>query len=59
LGVIRPTTEVIGNFTQTNHVGVLGTNGTVQSNSYPIEIEKFYPNIQVFQQALSNVGSIN
>ena len=51
LGVIRPTTEVIGNFTQTNHVGVLGTNGTVQSNSYPIEIEKFYPNIQVFQQA--------
>ena len=51
MGVIRPTTEVIGNFTQTNHVGVLGTNGTVQSNSYPIEIEKFYPNIQVFQQA--------
>lgn len=51
LGVIRPTTEVIGNFTDTNHVGVLGTNGTVQSNSYPIEIEKFFPQIKVFQQA--------
>jgi glutamate racemase len=51
LGVIRPTTEVIGTFTDTGHVGVLGTNGTVQSDSYPIEIEKFFPNVKVFQQA--------
>lgn len=51
LGVIRPTTEVIGSFTDTGHVGILGTNGTVQSNSYPIEIEKFFPNVKVFQQA--------
>ena len=51
LGVIRPTTEVIGNFTKTNHIGVLATNGTVESNSYPIEINKFFPNIQVYQQA--------
>lgn len=51
LGVIRPTTEVIGNFTETNHVGILGTNGTVQSNSYPIEIEKFFPDVKVYQQA--------
>jgi len=51
LGVIRPTTEVIGDYTKTGHVGVLGTNGTVQSGSYPIEIEKFYPAIKVYQQA--------
>ncbi|MEO5893001.1 MAG: glutamate racemase [Ferruginibacter sp.] len=51
LGVIRPTTEVIGNFTKTNKVGILGTNGTVQSNSYPIEIEKFFPSLTVYQQA--------
>jgi glutamate racemase len=51
LGVIRPTTEIIGTFTDTGHVGVLGTNGTVQSDSYPIEIEKFFPNVKVFQQA--------
>ena len=51
LGVIRPTAEVIGNFTKTNHIGILATNGTVQSNSYPIEIQKFSPNIQVHQQA--------
>lgn len=51
LGVIRPTTEVIGNFTETNHVGILGTNGTVQSNSYPIEVEKFFPDVKVHQQA--------
>jgi glutamate racemase len=51
LGVIRPTTEVIGQYTKTNEVGILGTNGTVQSGSYPIEIEKFYPGIKVYQQA--------
>jgi glutamate racemase len=51
LGVIRPTTEVIGQFTKTGHVGILATNGTVVSGSYPIEIEKFYPNLLVYQQA--------
>jgi glutamate racemase len=51
LGVIRPTTEVIGNFTQTGKVGVLATHGTVQSGSYPIEIAKFFPALRVFQQA--------
>ena len=51
LGVIRPTSEIIGQFTQTKKIGVLATNGTVQSNSYPIEIAKFYPDIQVFQEA--------
>ena len=51
LGVIRPTTEVIGKFTTTGHVAILATNGTVISNSYPIEIEKFYPGIKVFQEA--------
>jgi glutamate racemase len=51
LGVIRPTTEIIGNYSATKEVGILATNGTVQSNSYPIEIEKFYPATKVFQQA--------
>ncbi|MCZ2223811.1 MAG: glutamate racemase [Chitinophagales bacterium] len=51
LGVIRPTAEVIDNFTHSKHIGILGTTGTVQSNSYILEIEKFFPNIKVFQQA--------
>lgn len=51
LGVIRPTTEIVGNYTTTGHVGVLGTSGTVASDSYPIEILKFFPQIKVFQQA--------
>ena len=51
LGVIRPTAEVIGNFTQTHKIGVLGTKGTVQSGSYAIEINKFFPDVEVFQQA--------
>jgi glutamate racemase len=50
LGVIRPTTEIIGNFTKTRSIGILGTIGTVQSCSYPIEIGKYFPDIQVFQQ---------
>jgi glutamate racemase len=51
LGVIRPTTEIIGNLTKTNNIGILATNGTVQSDSYKIEIEKFFPELNVFQQA--------
>lgn len=51
LGVIRPTTEIIGQFTKTGHVGILATTGTVISNSYPIEIQKFYPELNVFQEA--------
>ncbi|MDB5198600.1 MAG: murI [Chitinophagaceae bacterium] len=51
LGVIRPTAEIVGNFTKTNTIGILGTNGTVQSDSYPIEIKKFFPDVKVFQQA--------
>ncbi len=51
LGVIRPTTETIHQYTQTNHVGILATQGTVLSDSYPIEIAKFHPEIKVFQQA--------
>jgi glutamate racemase len=51
LGVIRPTAEIIGNFTKTNTIGILGTNGTVQSESYLIEIQNFFPEVKVFQQA--------
>lgn len=51
LGVIRPSAEVIGNYTETGHVGVLGTKGTVQSQSYLLEIEKYFPAVAVTQQA--------
>ncbi len=51
LGVIRPSAEVIGDYTQTGKVGILATPGTVQSDSYPIEIAKSFPDIEVYQQA--------
>ncbi len=51
LGVIRPTAEVIGNYSTSKEIGVLGTTGTVQSESYPIEIQKFFPGLKVYQQA--------
>jgi glutamate racemase len=51
LGVIRPTTELIGNFSKTKSVGILATNGTVISQSYPIEIAHHFPEIKVYQEA--------
>lgn len=47
LGVIRPTVECIGNITQNQHIGILATAGTVKSESYPLEIHKLFPDIQV------------
>ena len=51
LGVIRPTTEIIGQYSTTGHVGILATSGTVQSRSYLLEIEKFYPQLHITQEA--------
>lgn len=51
LGVIRPTAEIIGNYTASKEIGVLGTKGTVQSGSYLIEINNFFPDVKVYQQA--------
>jgi glutamate racemase len=51
LGVIRPVTESVGSMTQTGHVGVLATAGTVASQSYVIEINKYFPNLTVVQEA--------
>ena len=51
LGVIRPTTEIIGALTSTGQVGIMATQGTVQSQSYVLEINKFFPEVKVFQQA--------
>ena len=43
LGVIRPTVEAVGDLTRTRHVGILGTQGTIRSKSYELEIAKFQP----------------
>ncbi len=51
LGVIRPTAEIIGNFSESKNVGVLATKGTVSSESYPMEIAKFFPDLKVYQHA--------
>ena len=51
LGVIRPTAEIIGNYSESKTVGILATNGTVNSDSYPLEITKFFPDLKVLQEA--------
>ena len=47
LGIIRPTAEVIGDLTNSRHVGILATEGTIRSESYNLEIQKLYPDINV------------
>ncbi|MBQ2591079.1 MAG: glutamate racemase [Paludibacteraceae bacterium] len=51
LGIIRPTVEQVGLTSQTRHIGLVGTTGTVQSKSYPLEFKKLYPDITVTDKA--------
>lgn len=51
LGIIRPTAECIGDITQTRHVGILATSGTIHSGSYSLEIHKLHPDIVVSGEA--------
>ena len=51
LGVIRPTAECIGDITQSWHVGILATSGTIKSESYLMEIHKLFPDIIVTGEA--------
>lgn len=51
LGVIRPTVENIGHITRSRHVGVLATAGTIKSESYPLEVHKLFPDIQITGEA--------
>lgn len=51
LGVIRPTAECIGELTESRHVGILATAGTIKSESYPLEIHKLAPDITVSGEA--------
>jgi len=50
LGVIRPTVECLGSISR-GTVGILGTSGTVRSQSYDMEIEKLYPGFTTVSQA--------
>ena len=51
LGVIRPTAESLTGLSLTNHIGILGTEGTIQSGSYEIEVQKLHPQLTVTGEA--------
>ena len=46
LGILIPTVEALGSLTKTRHVGLIGTVGTIQSGSYPIEVHKLFPDMK-------------
>ena len=50
LGVIRPTVEKVGALTHTGSIGLVGTPGTVKSESYDMEIAKLYPDYKLYSQ---------
>lgn len=47
LGVVRPTAEIIGEVSQTKHIGILGTESTIYSDSYNVEIHRLYPDYAI------------
>ncbi len=51
LGVIRPTAEALGELSATGHIGIMGTDGTVNSGSYDMEAAKLYPAFKIHSQA--------
>jgi len=51
LGVIRPTVEVLGCISQSRHVGIMATLGTIRSATYNLEIAKLHPDIHVTGEA--------
>lgn len=51
LGVIRPTVEAVPAITKTGHVGILATPATVSSESYVLELQKIFQNLEISQQA--------
>ncbi|MBQ9294647.1 MAG: glutamate racemase [Bacteroidaceae bacterium] len=51
LGVIRPTVEIVQSISQTRHVGIMATPGTIRSRTYELEIAKLCPDIKVTGEA--------
>lgn len=51
LGVIRPTIEILPSITQSKHIGLLATPGTVKSDSYALELRKLSPELSITQHS--------
>lgn len=51
LGVIRPTVEILDQVTETGHIGLLATPGTVASHSYEMETKKISMTLKVTEKA--------
>ena len=51
LGVIIPASEKAVEITKNNRIGVIGTEGTVNSRAFERELKKINPKVKVFQKA--------
>ncbi|KGN97835.1 glutamate racemase [Porphyromonas sp. COT-290 OH3588] len=51
LGVIRPTVEALEATSQSGHIGILATPGTVSAHSYLLEVQKLLPHLSIYEHA--------
>jgi len=51
VGVIRPGARAAVQRTKTNRIGVIGTEATIRSRAYEIEIKRLDPSVAVFSQS--------
>lgn len=51
IGVIKPGAKAAVESTQNNRIGVIGTEGTINSNAYTFEIEELNPDISISTRA--------
>lgn len=51
LGVIIPTVESLDKISRNHHIGVVATQGTIDSHSYKIEAEKLHKNMTISELA--------
>ncbi|MDE5887593.1 MAG: glutamate racemase [Muribaculaceae bacterium] len=51
LGVIRPTIEILPEYSRSGHIGLIATPGTVNSHSYRMELEKMHPQMCIIEHS--------
>jgi glutamate racemase len=51
LGIIRPSAEALAAYPRSHSVALWGTEGTVKSMSFPLELEKLAPGMSLIQHA--------
>ncbi len=58
LGVVRPATEIISQLKTKDWVAIWGTEGTISSKSYEIEITNYNPHLNIVSQSCPSLAQL-